>query len=258
MAVWGKLQSVSWPWQDLDACIHAQLLSCADFQWPHGRQPTRLLFHGIIQARILERVAVSSFREDPNGQDCDWQSKAKGILGNITMWHWLFLCPPSSTLETSCISSLPPAWWFLAFPGYPTKIVIHSPTCALSPFSALFFSLAFLLPSIFHLFTQFLIYCLPYNVSFYSPLESGQRFLLFYSLLYSQCENWAWYWTWHWVFVEWMNHCSFSFTLKFKGSLSAPIQALIFPGPLTLVSCNHSHIGVNNAWLQGEYFCSFI
>ena len=43
----------------MHACMHAKSLqSCLSLR-PHRRQPTRLLCPGILQARILERVAIS-------------------------------------------------------------------------------------------------------------------------------------------------------------------------------------------------------
>ena len=37
--------------------------------WPHGLQPARLLFHGVLQARILEWVAIP-FSKGSGSRDC--------------------------------------------------------------------------------------------------------------------------------------------------------------------------------------------
>ena len=53
------------------ACLGAQLLQlCPTLKWSYGLQPTRLCFHGILQARILEWVAMLSSRgsSQPRGR----------------------------------------------------------------------------------------------------------------------------------------------------------------------------------------------
>ena len=55
------------------AKVLTRMLSClvvSNSLWPHGLWPTRLLYHGISQARILERVAISFSRG--SSQPWDW------------------------------------------------------------------------------------------------------------------------------------------------------------------------------------------
>ena len=52
--------------------------------WPHGLQPARLLCHGILQARILEWVAISFSRGSSRPRD---QIRVSCIAGNYHLSH---------------------------------------------------------------------------------------------------------------------------------------------------------------------------
>ena len=61
---------------------------CSVSLWPHGPQPTRLLTHGISQARILEWVAISFFRGPSRPRD-QIHVSCVSCMGRHILYHWV-------------------------------------------------------------------------------------------------------------------------------------------------------------------------
>ena len=59
--------------QSLKACVLSHF-SRVQLMWPHGRYPPGSSVHGILQARILERVAMPSSRGSSWPRDWTWVS----------------------------------------------------------------------------------------------------------------------------------------------------------------------------------------
>ena len=63
-------------------CVNCSVVS--NSLWPHGLQPTRLLCHGVLQARIPEWVAIPFSRESSQSRDWTWDSCIAGRF--FTIW----------------------------------------------------------------------------------------------------------------------------------------------------------------------------
>ena len=68
-------------------CVHAMSLSCTTVCDPMDCSPPGFSVHGIIQARILEWVAIPSFRESSPPRNRT-QVSCISCLGRQVLYHW--------------------------------------------------------------------------------------------------------------------------------------------------------------------------
>ena len=74
-------------------CVHVSHSVMPDSLQPYGLQPTRLLRHGVLQARILEWVAMPSSRGSSWLRDRTWIS-CISCTGMHLLYQWHYLGSP--------------------------------------------------------------------------------------------------------------------------------------------------------------------
>ena len=85
---WHIISSARFEYQWKDACMHAQLLSHVWLCDPMDCSPQDSSIHGILPARILEQVAISSSRGFSWLRDRTWISRTgRQILYYCTTWE---------------------------------------------------------------------------------------------------------------------------------------------------------------------------
>ena len=136
----------------LRTCMHAQLLSCVWLCNPMDCSPPGSSVHGILQARILERLAISSSRESFQPRDQTFISCIAGgfftIFSSVQFSHLVVSdslqphelqhartpCPSPTPRVYS--NSCPLSWW--CHPTTSSSVVPFTPAFNLSQHQGLF------------------------------------------------------------------------------------------------------------------------
>ena len=107
------------------ACVHARCLqSCPTFCDPMDHNPSGSSVLGILQARILEWVAISFSRGSSWPSDWTWVSRTAGRLFTVGVTREFAFCLPSSNVSTSPLA----LWWihFLPLAALACPVILPS------------------------------------------------------------------------------------------------------------------------------------
>ena len=104
-------------------CVYVSCSVVSDSLRPHGLQPTRLLFNGILQARILEWVAISFSKRSSWPRDRTQVSCTAGRCFTIWATREALQCSQKSAkdLTLPCLDVWFYGWWVKITPSLLAK-----------------------------------------------------------------------------------------------------------------------------------------